>query len=166
MYAYFTLMALDAPAHGKIQVKTEVSNKHFHESTKEAPRSPTNAQKMANPGLGYEDAETFQDVIASHKNFTRPKADMKSQLKVLISENKQLMNSNPYSGRPYLNEQGPSTDFLKANKNLVKLTPQARKQQKRQVFKSLKEKQQIAEDRRFMLEKANYQLKMLKSNSQ
>ena len=78
--------------------------------------------------LGYEDAETFQDVIASHKNFTRPKADVKSQLKVLMSENKQLMNSNPYTGRPHLNEQGPTTDYLRANKHLVKLTPEARRQ--------------------------------------
>ena len=81
-------MALDAPAHGKIQVKTEVSNKHFHEGTKDPARSPTNAQKMANTVLGFEEAETFQDVIASHKSFTRPKADVKSQLKVLIQENK------------------------------------------------------------------------------
>lgn len=56
-------------------------------------------------------------------------------------------------------------NFLEANKRTVALSPEARKANKKQLFRSLKEKQNIAEDRKFMLDKANYQLKMLKANS-
>ena len=124
-------MALDAPAIGKIQIKTEVSNKPFQENGKDPSWSPSNQQRAQNAMLGYEDDATFQDVIQSHQNFTRPKADVKSQLKVLMSENKQLVNSDPYTARAHLNSLGPTMDYLKANKNQASLGREARKAQKR-----------------------------------
>ena len=73
--------------------------------------------------LGYENKETFAEITTAYKDYTRPKADLISQLKTDMSENKQLMRSNPYTGRPLLNDAGPTTDYLKANRNLVKLSP-------------------------------------------
>ena len=45
------------------------------------------------------------------------------------------------------------------------MSPKERKANKKSFFRSLKEKHQIAEDRKYMLDKANYQLKMLKANA-
>ena len=73
--------------------------------------------------LGYENKETFAEITTAYKDYTRPKADLISQLKTDMSENKQLMRSNPYTGRPLLNDAAPTTDYLKANRNLVKLSP-------------------------------------------
>ena len=68
-------MALDAPAIGKIQIKTEISGK-FADSGKDQIRSPANPQKTQNNLLGYENKETFAEITTAYKDYTRPKADL------------------------------------------------------------------------------------------
>lgn len=83
----------------------------------------------------------------------------------MLSEKEQLKSQKFGGARIGSSKPRLETNFLEANKRQITMSPKERKESKKQFFRILKEKHHIVEDRKYMLDKANYQLKMLKANS-